>query len=312
MTGSPGEGWKIFADGGDLENVPLWKALAQFTSDDLDEGLKANATVIAQAKPPFVRFYNGTLIVSMLFGFLFVISLIGLLVSASSKSANLFSLLTLATLAATMAPHLWRQLYQYGLKTPDTPLDLPHASDRHFDEFLGFLQRVSGPRAYYISRFGKRRVFLNRRHFFGRLRYFLFSEHSADRAMVMRFRTGHSLPDDIFLHQDDVDKMLALGKPKRRGGPGRNSKYRYAEAIIALIGDPRLGALDLNDRAASIRAVKDWLAAWFEANADASGDVPRGDQLSPYAEKIIDHLKTRLSSNGFDERVRFSEPKQHF
>lgn len=291
MIGIPGEGWKIFADGDDSENVPLWRALAQFTYDDLDEGLKANAIVINTAKPPFARYYNAAFVVSMAFGFLFVIFLFALLISAPSKTANLFSFLTLATLTATATPHVWRQLYQYGLKTPDAPLGLPHAPDRHFDEFLGYLQRASGPRAYYMSRFGKRRVFLNRRQFFGRLRYFLFSEHSADRALVMRFRTGHSLPGDIFLHRDDVDKMLVMAKPKRKGGPGRNSKYRYAEAIIALIGDPRLAALDLNDRAASVRTIKEGLAQWFETNADESGDVPRGDQLSPYAEKIVDHLK---------------------
>lgn len=291
MTGIPGEGWKIFADGDDSENVPLWRALAQFTSDDLDEGLKANAIIINTAKPPFSRYYNAAFVVSMAFGFLFVIFLFALLISAPSKTANLFSFLTLATLTATATPHVWRQLYQYGLKTPDAPLGLPHAPDRHFDEFLGYLQRASGPRAYYMSRFGKRRVFLNRRQFFGRLRYFLFSEHSADRALVMRFRTGHSLPGDIFLHRDDVDRILAMAKPKRKGGPGRNSKYSYAEAIIALIGDPRLASLDLNDRAASVRTMKERLAHWFETNADESGDVPRGDQLSPYAEKIVDHLK---------------------
>jgi hypothetical protein len=298
MTGIPGEGWKVFADGGDSENVPLWRALAQFTSDDLDEGLKANAVVIRQAKLPFARYYNMAFVVSMAFGFLFVIFLIGLLLSANTRSANLFSVLTLATLTATAAPHIWRQLYQYGFKTPDAPLPLSHASDRHFEEFLGCLQKASGPRAYYISRFGKRRVFLNRRQFFGRLRYFLFSEHSADRALVMRFRTGHSLPGDIFLHRNDVDKMLAMGKPKRKGGPGRNSKYRYAEAIIALIGDTRLDALDLNDRTASVRAIKEWLADWFEANADATGDVPRSDQLSPYAEKIFDHLQNSSAIGG--------------
>lgn len=291
MTGIPSEGWKVFADGGDSDNVPLWRALAQFTLDDLDDGLKANSATISQAKPPFARYYNAAFIVSMAFGFLFVIFLFALLISAPSKAANLFSFLTLTTLAVTAAPHVWRQLYQYGVRTPDEPLSLPYPPDRHFDEFLAYLQKASGPRAYYISRFGKRRVFLNRRQFFGRLRYFLFSEHSADRALVMRFRTGHSLPGDIFLHRSDVDKMLAMAKPKRRGGPGRNSKYRYAEAIIALIGDPRLGTLDLNDRAASVRTIKEWLADWFEVNADASGDVPRGDQLSPYADKIFDHLR---------------------
>ena len=291
MTGTPGEGWKVFADGDDSENVPLWRALAQFTSDDLDDGLKANAATISQAKPTFARYYNAAFIVSMAFGFLFVIFLFALLISAPSKSANLFSFLTLATLAASAAPHVWRQIYQYGVKSPDAPLGLPHSPDRHFDEFLGYLQKASGPRAYYISRFGKRRVFLNRRQFFGRLRYFLFSEHSADRALVMRFRTGHSLPGDIFLHRDDVDRILAMAKPKRKGGPGRNSKYRYAEAIIALIGDAWLDKLDLNDRAGSVRRVRERLADWFETNADESGDVPRADQLAPYAEKVFDHLQ---------------------
>jgi hypothetical protein len=293
MTGSPGEGWKIFADGDDSENVPLWKALAQCTSDDLDEGLKANAAVINQATPPFARSYNLAFVVSMGFGFLSVIFLIALLISVPSRSTDLFALLALVTFAATVAPHLWRQIYQYGLKTPDAPLALPHPADRHFDEVLGYLQKASGPRAYYLSRFGKRRVILNRRQFFGRLRYFLFSEHSMDRAIVMRFRTGLPLPADIFLHRDDVEKMLAMSKPRRKGGPGRNTKYRYADAIIALIADHRLATLDLEDRAASLRAVRNWLAEWFEANADASGDVPRGDQLSPYAEKIFDHLKSR-------------------
>jgi len=291
MTVSPGDGWKVFADGDDSENVPLWRVLAQFTSDDLDDGLKANAAIINQAKPPFARYYNAAFIVSMTFGFLFAIFLFALLISAPSKSANLFSFLTLAALAVSAAPHVWRQLYQYGVRTPDAPLGLPYPTDRYFDEFLAYLQKASGPRAYYISRFGKRRVFLNRRQFFGRLRYFLFSEHSADRALVMRFRTGHSLPGDIFLHRTDVDKMLAMAKPKRRGGPGRNSKYRYAEAIIALIGDPRLSTLDLSGRATSVSTIKDQLASWFDANADASGDVPRGDQLAPYAEKIFEHLK---------------------
>lgn len=291
MTSNPGEGWKVFADGEDSENVPLWRALAQFTAEDLDEGLKANALVIGKVQSVASRYYNMAYAVSMVSGFLLTISLAGLLLSPTTQSANLFSALTLAAFAATAAPHIWRQLYQYGLKTPEEPLPLPHAPDPHFEGFLRVLQKASGPRAFYISRFGKRRVFLNRRQFFGKLRYFLFSEHSADRAFVMRFRTGHSLPGDIFLHRDDVDKMLAMAKPKRKGGPGRNSKYRYEDAIIALFGDPSLQAIDLIDRVAAMRAIKERLSFWFEANADESGDVPRGDQLAPFAEKIIAQLK---------------------
>lgn len=298
MTGRPSEGWKIFADGAEADNVPLWKVLAQFRSDDLDEGLSMNAAIIGQAKPSPLRFYNLAFIISFGFGFLSIIFLIGILVSGHSTATDIFYYLTLASLAATMAPHLGRQAYQYGLKIPDAPLKLPHAPDRLFDEVLGYLQKVDGPKAYYLSRLRKKRVPLKRRQFFGRLRYFLFSEHSKDRGMVMRYPTAMSLPADLYLHRDDVETMLAMSRPKRRGGPGRNTKYRYDDAIIALIGDPRLPALDVEDRQAAISTVKDWLSEWFETNADASGDVPRRDQLTRYAEKICAHMEMIAPAEG--------------
>lgn len=298
MTGRPGEGWKIFADGDEADNVPLWKVLAQFRSDDLDEGLSMNEAIIDQAKPSPLRFYNLAFIISFGFGFLSIIFLIGILVSGHSTATDIFYYLTLASLAATIAPHLGRQAYQYGLKIPDAPLNLPHAPDRLFDQVLGYLQKVDGPRAYYISRFRKQRVPLKRRQFFGRLRYFLFSEHSKDRGMVMRYPTAMSLPADLYLHRDDVETMLAMSRPKRRGGPGRNTKYRYDDAIISLIGDPRLFTLDMTDRTAAISTVRDWLYKWLEENADESGDVPRRDQLTRYAEKICTHLEMNASAKG--------------
>lgn len=298
MTGRPGEGWKIFADGDEADNVPLWKVLAQFRSDDLDEGLSLNAAIINHAKPSPVRYYNLAFIISFAFGFLSVLLLIGLLVSGHSTATDLFFYLTLAALAATITPHLWRQAHQYGLKIPDAPLKLPHAPDKLFDEVLGYLQKVDGPKAYYLSRLRKKRVPLKRRQFFGRLRYFLFSEHSKDRGMVMRYPTAMSLPTDLYLHRDDVETMLAMSRPKRRGGPGRNTKYRYDDAIIALIGDPRLRALNVKDRPAAISTVKDWLSEWFETNADASGDVPRRDQLTRYAEKICAHIEMIAPAEG--------------
>ena len=296
MTGNSGEGWRIASDEEDSENVPLWKALAQFTSEDLDEGLNANAAILNKEKPTFLRYNNLAFVVSLLFGFLFLVFLLGLMISIRSKSADPLFLLVLALLVATVAPHLWRQAYQYGLKIPESPLHLPHAADRHFDEFLAYLQKASGPQAYYFSRFGKRRKLLNRRQFFGRLRYFLFSEHSRDRGMIMRFPTAMSIPADLYLHREDVEKMIAMSRPKRKAGPGRNPKYSYADAIIALIGDPRFSCLDLSDRPTAIRTIRDWLSEWFEASADASGDVPRGDQLTPYAGKIFDRVMRSASS----------------
>jgi hypothetical protein len=298
MTGVRGEGSKIFTDEGHSENVPLWRALAEFTSADLDAGLKANTAVISKAKPPSLRFYSLTFVASLLSGILFVVSVTSLLIAGQSNWGGRLTAFSFATLLATVAPQVARYVRQYGLKTPDTPLELPHTADQYFDEFLGFLQKGSGPRAFYFPRLGKSPVFLKRQQFFGKLRYFLFSEHSADRAMVMRFGSGLSLPADIFLHRDKLDATLATRKTKRQGGPGRNSKYQYTDAIIALIGDPQLSALDLSDRAESVRVVKDSLETWFKDRVDASGDMPRRDQLAPFAEKIVDHLVKNTAPKG--------------
>src|SRR3546814_10263030 len=77
MTGSPSAGWKIFADGDEADDVPLWQVLAQFRADDLDEGLKENAAIINQARPFFARYYNIAFVVSFAFGFQYVLLLIG-------------------------------------------------------------------------------------------------------------------------------------------------------------------------------------------------------------------------------------------
>jgi hypothetical protein len=107
----------------------------------------------------------------------------------------------------------------------------------------------------------------------------------------MRFPTILSIPTDIFLHRLDVEKMIAMIKPKRKGGPGRKAKYAYGDAIISLLGDDELLGLDPTDRATAINKIAKKLSAWFENNADENGDVPRADQLQPFAEKIFERLK---------------------
>ena len=116
--------------------------------------------------------------------------------------------------------------------------------------------------------------------------------------MVLRYGSIQPFPADVFLHRADVEKIISMTRQKRKGGPGRNTKYPYDEAIISLIGDEALLTLDLTDRVSALRAIKNRLSKWFEANADASGDVPRPDQLTAYAEKIYDHLKNLVSSMG--------------
>lgn len=294
MIDKSGEGWRVLAGGEDFENVPLWKALAQFTSEDLDEGLRINAAVINRERPKVLRNYNIASLISIGMGVLFLLALLAILalaVSAHTAAVGLLMALSLILLVAALAPHLVRQVQQYGWIAPRSALPLPHEADRHFDEFLGHLQRASGPQAYYLSWFHKKRTLLKRQQFFGRLRYFLFSEDSADHRMVLRRGSILPFPADVYLHRDDVEKMISMSRLKRKAGPGRSAKYAYSGAIISLIGDPGLSMLDLSDRPAALRVIKNRLSNWFEMHSDASGDVPRGDLLAPYAEKIYERLK---------------------
>lgn len=297
-TGVPDDGWKVLAEDEESENIPLWKALAQFTADDLDEGLQENAAVLNREKAVFQRNANISFVISLGFGVFFVVFLIGFLTLIRSKSAGTLLYIVLGLFVATIAPHIWRYGRQYGFKVLHAPLDLPHAADRHFDDFLGHLQRASGPQAYCFSRFRKKRRLLDRRQFFGRLRYYLCSEYSADRSMVIRFPAIFPVLTDIYLHRDDVRKMTAMRTPARKGGPGAKPKYLYEDAIIGLLGDSRLTDLDLRNGDEARRVISGWIVEWFANNGDASGDVPRTDyaRVRDCAEKIYARLE-KLSSS---------------
>ncbi len=152
MTTGREKGTRTFTNDDYSESVPLWRALAEFTSEDLDEGLRANSAVIAGAKPPFVRSYNLASGISAIFTILFALSLIGLVIAGQPNWQNLFTVLSAATLLIATAPQLWRHVDQYGWKIPSAPLELPYPSDPHFEEFISILQKEAGPRAYRLRR----------------------------------------------------------------------------------------------------------------------------------------------------------------
>jgi len=291
VTDNPDKGWKVLSGKEDAENIPLWMALAQLTSDNLNEGLKNNESTIRKIKPIFIKYYNISSIVSIAFGVASIVFFLSFLIFIHLKDSISVLYIALAFLAVAFAPQFWRFAYQYSIKIVDAPLALPHAADQHFEEFLSYLQRADGPQVYYLARFRKKRIPVNRRQFFGRLRYFLFSEHASDRAMVIRYPGMKSMTTDLYLHRENVERMIALGVPKRKSGPGRLPKYPYIEALLDVRDDPRLAALDLNDETKATSFITDRLVEWFEAASDETGEMPKRDRLTPYAKKIYDHLK---------------------
>ena len=264
-----------------------------FISDDIDEACMEITAVTNAESAKYKKYQVASDSITFLCALIFFAVFFTLMFSVDSSVAIKNSLLNLSIISLIVAaiPRIFLQVFQYGWSTPEAPLVLPHPANKRIDEFLAPLQKESGPKAYYYSPLRKRRVPLGRRQFFGKLRYLLFSEHGSIRRMVIRYPTGLASPTDIFLCRSDVEKMIAESKPRRKGGPGRAPSPRYTDAIIALIGNPKVLQLDVTDREKVIDQVTKWLSDWFERNADESGWVPRKDQIKPYAEKIYAHLR---------------------
>lgn len=286
------------------ESIPLWRALAQFTSDDLDTGLKTNAKVINGIIEGPKRNYNIHSFISVGSGALFCVSFLVLVVTAlAGGEANyVFFSIAVFSMIIAIGPRVWRHFYQYGGNwrliyqyggRPDAPLSLPHDSDQFFEEFLSTLQSEAGPRAYYVQRFGDTRKYLARREFFGKLRYLLFSEHPEDRRLVMRFRTGRALPSDIFIDRHDLDRMRQVRNTKPKDPVGTKSKYPYEDAIVAVLGSAEVKAINLSKRDTALNSLCEMIVAHFLEYPLEDGAKPRTDykRVKESAEKIYTVLK---------------------
>jgi hypothetical protein len=235
--------------------------------------------------------------VAVVAGFISSFVLVGLLVwiIAAFTGNNLgwrpvAAIVPMILLAA--APALYWRHFQYGLgpiraKRPALYAGGSKATTDTLEKLFDYLGRRIAPRAYCRMPEGKKR-YISHHVFMGRLRGLLLSEHAGDRAIVLP-PYGLWFSGEIRIEADPEDIIAAL-KPKRRGGPGREPKYAYADAMIDMIDNPELSNIDLGDEIAARRKVEAMLVAWFQARADESGDAPRADMLRPYADKVIKRL----------------------
>ena len=194
------------------------------------------------------------------------------------------------------APQIWRRIGQYGARTyPDKALKLPYPEDPVFERAVNYFQRVDGPKVIYLSGLRKKRAFLDNAHFFSRLRYLLFSRRRNDRGMVMRIPSAIGVYSDLYIHRDNVERMLSTKKPARTGKRGRPVKYPYDEAIAAAMYHPQISKLDLSNDDEAFETIKDFLAEWFRENEDESCTSPRREQLGTPAKKVLAKLKLKRS-----------------
>ncbi|TRO89481.1 hypothetical protein FKB34_14580 [Glycocaulis profundi] len=304
MTGAANKTSNNSASDGEENHVALWKVLARLRSKDLDEGLSSNQAVIQSIRQKHVWHYRASLFFAVICALIFGFSMLGAVFSAGSGLSKYFLYCANVSVLGFGAPFIWRWLSQYGPNTNmDDPKKLAHERDDLFDKAIKYLQKIESPEVYYFSSFRNKKVCLGRKQFFGKLRYFLFSEHSDDRAMVMRFPSMFGLSADVYLHRDDVEKMHKALKPPKKSSrldwAGRTPTQRYTVACLDLIADPRMRELDLNRKAATTETLTDWLSDWFKKRLDGTEmDPPKRDSLEPYAEILFEQLNKPASEIG--------------
>lgn len=275
------------------DHVSLRTALAMICAEDLEEGLSALDAAVARATSnrPVRRMVR---LKSLALQFSLPFALVGVVVAGAELFGGTLPVPAFTMLIALVAiPPLilaaWHA-WQYSTGFPGKPLALPHEPDAKIEFAVAQLQKETGPAVFRRVSFSGRLERADRHIFFGRLRYLLLSEDFAVRRQVSGFPLPFKGAGDLFLARSDAEHLRSLARPKRRGGPGRDPKYPYVEAVIAILSDPAITGCNLADQNGAVRIIENRLAEWFEDHADESGAVPRKDLIRPYAIKIFEGL----------------------
>ena len=273
--------------------VSLRTALAMMYADDLEEGLVALDVAIARAtQSPTVR--RKVRLKTLALQLSLPLALVGLVVAGAdlfdpTLPVSAFTLLAGLVTIPPLVLGAW-QVWQYGAGFPAKPLPLAHNADARIETAFAQLQKETGPAVWRRVSFSGRLERADRRLFFGRLRYLLLSEDFAVRRQVSSFPLPFKAAGDLFLTRADAEHLRSLVRPKRRGGPGRDPKYAYVDAAIAILCDPAIIRCNLADQTGAVRAIEQRLTEWFEEHADETGAVPRKDLIRPYAIKVFEGL----------------------
>ena len=275
------------------DHVSLRTALAMMYADDLEDGLAALDAAIARATQiPSVR--RKVRLKTLALQLSLPLALAGLVVAGAdlfdpTLPVSAFTLLAGLVAVPPLVLGAW-QVWQYGAGFPAKPLPLAHDADPKIETAFAQLQKETGPAVWRRVSFSGRLERADRHLFFGRLRYLLLSQDFAVRRQVSGFPLPFKVTGDLFVARIDAEHLRSLVRPKRRGGPGRDPKYPYVEAVIAILCDPAIIRCNLADQTGAVRAIEQRLTEWFEEHADETGAVPRKDLIRPYAIKVFEGL----------------------
>ncbi|TRD11111.1 hypothetical protein FGU71_04090 [Erythrobacter insulae] len=194
-------------------------------------------------------------------------------------------LMLIMPVVVQLAWHYWQHQDGYS----GSPLPVAHETDPIAETLFVELQRMGGPRLFRRSWLTGRYRPTHRRLTSGKLRYLLFSDDEHHLSQVSAFPSFFPLIGPLYLSDEDAETLRQAIGPRRKGGPGRNPLYNYTRASLSVFREVENRVLP-NDNDRALREIEDRLLTWFEAHVDASGDMPRRDQVKPYAIEVFQAL----------------------
>lgn len=202
-----------------------------------------------------------------------------------------FMLAFVAALAIILVPIGWHS-WQYAYGFPQSPLPVAHETDSIVETIFAALQAPQGPRLMVRVPLTGQYWPLDQRVCFGRLRYLLLSLFGEQRSDVTAFPYPWYLSADLYLAPAGADRLIAVTKPPRKGGPGRTSLHDYVSAkrdVSRKFARKRLPS----DPVAACELLEDELIEWFKKLNDPSCKIPTRKQVSNHAVEIYQRLASK-------------------
>jgi hypothetical protein len=202
-----------------------------------------------------------------------------------------FMLAFIAALAMVLVPIGWHS-WQYAYGFPQSPLPVAHETDSIVETIFAALQAPQGPRLMVRVPLTGQYWPLDQRICFGRLRYLLLSRFREQRSDVTAFPYPWYLSGDLYLTPAGADRLIAVTKPPRKGGPGRTPLYDYVSAkrdVSRKYAKKRLPS----DPDAACKLLEDELIGWFKELNDPSCKIPFRHQVKNHAAEIYRKRSTK-------------------
>ncbi len=202
-----------------------------------------------------------------------------------------FTLAFIAALAMVLVPIGWHS-WQYAYGFPQSPLPVAHETDSIVEAIFTALQAPQGPRLMVRIPLTGQYWPLDQRVCFGRLRYLLLSRFREQRSDVTAFPYPWYMSGDLYLTPAGADRLIAVTKPPRKGGPGRTSLHDYVSAkrdVSRKFARKRLPS----DPDAARELLEKEMIGWFENLNDKSGTIPTRAQVRRHAAEIYQERSSK-------------------